>query len=262
MKKQILATSAILGLVVSYIPALAIQEGPAQAADAPSIVYLGQRTDPQTGSIVDGIKFIHYRQGYGRSANARNPKGGNTCYAFIANGARWRTTENYLVEPTNSRGLDGAVVRGLMAQATELWDSQVSADIFGLEATGAVDKASIGNSLNGQNEFAFGDAGSPGAIAVTIVWGIFYGPPSGRELVEWDMLFDDGDFDWSADASGIPGKMDFLNIAAHEVGHAAGMGHPSNTCTQETMYAYADYAEIIKRDLNAGDIAGVKALYK
>jgi hypothetical protein len=34
------------------------------------------------------------------------------------------------------------------------------------------------------------------------------------------------------------------------------------TCTQETMYKYADYGETKKRDLNAGDIAGITEIYK
>jgi predicted Zn-dependent protease len=56
--------------------------------------------------------------------------------------------------------------------------------------------------------------------------------------------------------------MDFLSIAAHEVGHAAGMDHPENSCTEETMYAYAAYGETKKRDLNDGDVAGIRNLYK
>jgi len=55
--------------------------------------------------------------------------------------------------------------------------------------------------------------------------------------------------------------MDFENIATHELGHAAGMGHPSDSCTEETMYRFADFGEIKKQTLEAGDIAGIKALY-
>jgi predicted Zn-dependent protease len=55
--------------------------------------------------------------------------------------------------------------------------------------------------------------------------------------------------------------MDFLNVATHELGHAMGLGHPRDTCTEETMFAYATYAEMKKRDLNAGDIAGIRKLY-
>ncbi len=52
--------------------------------------------------------------------------------------------------------------------------------------------------------------------------------------------------------------MDFQNIVTHE----SGMGHPSDDCTEETMYRFASLGETKKRTLNAGDIAGIKKLYK
>ena len=55
--------------------------------------------------------------------------------------------------------------------------------------------------------------------------------------------------------------MDFENIATHELGHSVGMGHPADECTEETMYRFASEGETKKRDLNAGDIAGVNQLY-
>ena len=56
--------------------------------------------------------------------------------------------------------------------------------------------------------------------------------------------------------------MDFENIATHELGHAMGMAHPADSCTEETMYRFASSGETKKRTLNAGDIAGIKGLYK
>ena len=104
---------------------------------------------------------------------------------------------------------------------------------------------------------------------MTITWGIFSGSPRNRELVEWDMVFDnDGDWTWgdaeSTDENnlGNTGVMDLLNIAVHEVGHAAGMGHSPDTCVDETMYAFATEGETKKRTLNGGDIAGIQELYK
>ncbi|KKK59217.1 hypothetical protein LCGC14_3036600 [marine sediment metagenome] len=55
--------------------------------------------------------------------------------------------------------------------------------------------------------------------------------------------------------------MDYQNIATHEFGHSLGLGHPENTCTEETMYAYASNGETKKRTLEAGDITGVNKLY-
>ena len=56
-------------------------------------------------------------------------------------------------------------------------------------------------------------------------------------------------------------KIDFYNIATHELGHSVGMTDLYNFCTEETMYGYATEGETKKRDLNAGDIAGINALY-
>ena len=56
--------------------------------------------------------------------------------------------------------------------------------------------------------------------------------------------------------------MDLLNIATHEAGHAAGLGHPDDSCTEETMYRFASSGETKKRTLHAGDIAGIVDLYK
>ncbi len=72
-------------------------------------------------------------------------------------------------------------------------------------------------------------------------------------------MYDDVDFDWSN--TGDPTKMDFENIATHEIGHAMGLSHPSDTCLEETMYAFASEGETKKRTLEAGDIAGINKLY-
>ena len=56
--------------------------------------------------------------------------------------------------------------------------------------------------------------------------------------------------------------MDTDNIVTHELGHAAGLGHPPNECTDETMYAFASAGETLKRDLFDGDIQGIVQLYQ
>lgn len=211
--------------------------------------------------IVERSVHIFYKEGFGHKAN--HPDGGSggavdKCYAFLGNGVKWKTTESYIVDSTNAAGLSDEFVRSKMATSLETWDSQVSFDVFGTEGTGVVDGLDT-QSVDNKNEVMFGNIGEPGAIAVTIVWGIYSGPPFQRQIVEWDTMFDDVDFSWG---DGLPIVMDFQNIATHEDGHAAGMGHPSDSCTEETMYRFAAEGEIKKRDLNTGDITGIKALYK
>ena len=140
------------------------------------------------------------------------------------------------------------------------WELAAGVDIFGTRDTGSTVDGADTVSPDGKNEVSFGPIDEPNVIAVTIVWGIFFGPPPGRELVEWDAVFDDEYFYWG-DALGAPGTMDYQNIATHEFGHAAGFDHPDSTCTEETMYAFAEAGETKKRTLNAGDIGAITEVY-
>lgn len=237
-------------------------------ADNASVISLGSGIDPQTGKVVEGLAIIDFKKGHTHKPNHPNNGSGGTskCYSYLSQGAKWKTVETYRLDATNTRGLAAGDVSAIMADAIAEWEDAADgavngvsgADILGNEVAGVVDGADT-SSPDGKNEVMFGDISTSGAIAVTIVWGIFSGPPFGRELVEWDQVYDDVDFDWST--AGEAGKMDLDNIATHEIGHSDGMGHPDDSCTEETMFRYADYGETKKRDLNSGDIAGINGLY-
>lgn len=243
---------------------------PATAVEvAPALFDLGTARDVD-GRLVQGYMFIHYRDAFSHKPG-HNQGGGkpatNKCYSFLANGAKWKSLENYLVDSTNLEGLTDVFVRSTVANGLSKWEDAAngvvadgtSRNIIGDEVAGVVDGADTA-SPDGKNEAMFGDIDSTGAIAVTIVWGIFGGPPSSRALVEWDQVYDQVDFNWSD--SGEAGKMDFDNIVSHEHGHAFGMGHPDDSCTEETMYRFAALGETKKQTLEAGDIAGITELYK
>ncbi len=232
------------------VPAHAIELAPGLYDLGPAVI---------DGKVVHGLMHIHYKKGYARPGIGGSTSG-DKCYAHISRGAKWKSLEGWVVNPTNTRGLDGLFVFDNLAGDISKWESSAGKDIFssGVLTSSAlsVDTASPDN----VNEVMFGSISEPGAIAVTVTWGNFGGPVGTRQLVEWDMIFDENDFDWSS--AGEAGKMDFENIATHELGHALGMDHPSSGCTEETMYAYASYGETKKRDLNTGDKAGILALYK
>ena len=183
-----------------------------------------------------------------------------SCFSFLSSGAKWKVKEDYLVNPTNTLGLDEIFIKSNLAEDIQEWETAAGTDIFGNEISGVVDSGSIGNIANGKNEVVFGNIDGSGVIAVTYVWGVFSGPPQNRRLVEWDQIYDQVDFTWNND--GNSNDMDFENIAQHELGHSFGLGHPSDGCTEETMYRFASEGETKKRNLNSGDIAGIKKLYK
>jgi len=240
------------------------QPAAAKAPDITSdtdVISLGTRPGPG-GRPIQGFQIVHYRQGFGKPPGTPGGGGGggggdtSNCYAFLANGAKWKSTEGYVVDPSNNEGLNPSDVTNAVAAAIGAWESAAGNAIFGAGTTGNL-VLNLSN-VNNVNEVAFGNYSTGGVIAVTNVWGYFSGPSSRRELVEWDMMIDT-DFTWSS--SGEPGKMDLLNILTHEIGHAMGLGHPGDACTEETMFRYADNGETKKQTLEGGDIAGINALY-
>lgn len=226
------------------------------------IEHIGQAVDPRSGRLVDGYAIKDYKKGHAKPDHAGGPKnnGGETsnCFSAIAKGATWTATNPYVVNFDGS-GLDAAAAAIAFENAAQEWNAYtVELDVFGSQGTLSVPTGTIGLLPDGMNEMDFNLISEPGVIAVTYVWGIFSGPPPGRYLAEWDMRFNTA-FTWAMD--GNTSDMDFENIAQHELGHAIGLGHPDNTCTEETMYAYATAGETKKRELHDGDIAGAMDLY-
>jgi len=239
------------GQAIVVIPAHAIEV-------APGVFSLGIAID--NGRVAEGYAVITYKEGFVKPSGVGKPKGTDDCYEFLAKGAKWKTIEPYIVNPTNTRGLSPEFIIDNLAINIEKWEIAAGVNILGDEVTGIVDGADM-DSPDNKNEVYFADVDYEGAIAIAIVWGIFGGPPSRRELVEWDMIFDDVDFDWSA--TGESDKMDFENIATHELGHSVGLDDLyDERSSEQTMYGYAGYGETKKRTLEDGDINGVYRLYK
>lgn len=288
MSKKIIAFLTVMGVALVLSPAWAMPNLgaatlstsgtsrtlvlPPAAAHSP-VISLGTAVDPQTGKMVEGYAFIHPEKSFAHWDNhAKGGKGGakgggKQCFSFLAKGAKWRTVEPWVMNSSNSAGLDESFVFNNLSFDIAKWEDAADGAIDNIQGADILGDGSNVTDLlvadtvspDGINEVYFADVSSSGAIAVTIVWGIFSGPPFLRELVEWDQVYDDVDFGWSA--TGEAGKMDFENIVTHELGHSVGLGHPDDSCLEETMYRYADFGEIKKRSLEAGDIAGVSELY-
>lgn len=230
---------------------------------------LGWTTDKKTGEKVEGRAIVHYKKGDAGSNGKISGAKAVQCYGYLARGgnAKWRLIEPWVMNPSNIRGLDGNSAYSNLAADILKWEdagdgslNNIGVNILGDGSMTAGALAADTASPDGVNEVYFANVSDQGAIAITIVWGIFSGPSSNQKLVEWDQVYDDVDFDWSL--SGEAGKMDFENIATHELGHSVGMGDLYNSsCGNETMYGYATEEEIKKRDLNSGDIIGINKLY-
>jgi len=210
------------------------------------------------------VLFIHHKKGHAKPPWAGN--GGNdkdktsACYQFLAKGAKWKSTEPYEVNPTNFDNLDEDFVMDAIASGVNEWETY-GGDIFD-DGIVNYDAQYDSSRVDGMNTVSFGKYPKENVIAVTAVWGYFSGPPRTREIVEWDMLFNESSSWQWGDATINPGLMDLQNIATHELGHSAGMGDLyESSCMEETMYGYSNTNDIIKRDLNNGDIFGIQKLY-
>ena len=230
--------------------------------------------------VLDKVTFIHYKKNFGKPAGCNNDgicqgwesadcadcvgsgNGGeeeSTCYGFLSKEAKWKGTATYYIN--NNSGLEDSFVGAVVWLAAEEWDSFVDFELFDDSIT-FTDEYKAGDQ-DFHNTLSWGNYPRDGVIAVTTVWGYFYGPPSKREIVEFDILFDT-DYWWGdADTTEcIPEFMDLQNIATHELGHGAGLDDLyTSSCSEETMYGYSEDCETSKRDLGIGDITGINKLY-
>lgn len=232
---------------------------PANAVQVADNIYsLGEDFDRQSGKRVEGYAIIHRKDGNAGPGGAKTKA--TACYGFLAKDAKWKWPESWIVNPANTRGLEPTFVFSNLVFNIVKWETAASYNILGDGTMTDIILVADTDAPDNQNEVYFADLSDPNTIAVTIIWGIFGGPTFNRQLVEWDQIYDDVTYNWSM--LGESGKMDFENIATHELGHAVGLGDLYNSnCSNETMYGYAANGEIKKRDLNAGDIAGINKLY-
>ncbi len=255
---------------------------PEHAAEvAPGVFYLGKALDK--GKIVEGYavmikdktKYVKPETicGDGVCDPGENAKkcpedcgdgeepDTSSCYKFLAKGAKWKSVEPYVVNPTNDDGVNTVFITSNLADNIGKWETAANYNILGKgTSTKDILEADF-NMPDDKNEVYFMYLGETNTIAFVVVWGVFGGPPFARELVEWDMVFNDA-FTWSKDATGSTTEMDFENIATHELGHAVGLGDLYNPkCSTQTMYGYSWNGDTQKRDLELGDIAGIQALY-
>ncbi|MCK5472222.1 hypothetical protein KAI54_03485 [Candidatus Gracilibacteria bacterium] len=230
----------------------------ANAAEvSPGVFYLGESKDTN-GKPAKGYAFVHYAKGYEPKVSETEEE---TCYNFVfGDPISWEwSAEDYVINPTNKAGLSEDGILAVFSSAISEWESH-GGDILG-EGSLIYKRIRV-RRLDNINSVSFGNL-PRGTIAMNIIW---YNPTT-NFLVEWDQVYSNK-FDWSLDCEvegegeDCTNKMDFQNIATHELGHAVGMGDLyTDPCSEQTMYGYATNGETKKRTLESGDITGLNILY-
>ncbi len=268
MKKIVLGI--LIGIIVLALSGVAVAV-PNQAANIAK--------EKAKAPDLEKIEFIHWKKGFAKPSCNKNGtcdpeenpscadcKNGNgeeepttTCYAFLGKyGKRllkWGDLPvSYVINPENPDELPETFVTSAISAGVEEWDNSTGAGLFN-DVYGVDDTATYGVQ-NYENAITWDNYPTEGVIAVTTIW---YSPAT-KTIVEFDVMFDT-DWTWG-DATVNPAVMDLQNIATHEIGHGVGLADLYDTvCAEETMYGYSSYGDTEKRDLNAGDITGIQALY-
>jgi hypothetical protein len=170
--------------------------------------------------------------------------------AFVASGPSWAQAQTpYYVNSANL-DLSGLSAGAAVRSGADAWQLQSAA--FRFVYAGLSSQTT--NTYDGINLVLFRNASSGSAIATTYWWS----NSSGR-IIDADIVFWDGAFKFFAGSSGCSGGFYIEDIAAHEFGHALGLGHSASASA--TMYPSVSSCNTGNRTLDADDLSGVRALY-
>jgi hypothetical protein len=169
--------------------------------------------------------------------------------AYVASGPAWSQSQTpYYVNSANL-DLPAFSAETALRAGADTWQQQTAAFRF----TYAGLSSQTTTTYDGINLVLFRNASSGSAIATTYWWS------SGSRIVDADIVFWDGAFRFFAGSSGCSAGFYIEDIAAHEFGHALGLGHSAST--NATMYPSVSSCSAGNRTLDADDIAGARALY-
>jgi len=217
---------------------------------------ISEKISTEKSYYISDIETFHHKPGH--EGGSGSGGSGEKCFSFLANGLKWKITEDFIVNTSNQDGLSETFVNAAVDAAVNEWDSQVSFDIFG---TRIVNNEFNQIGFDGTNVILFGEITDARVIAAVIAFGVAEGKPNDRQLEEWDMILNDAYITFG-DAFDDASVFDLQNIITHELGHSAGLDHPPDSCGEETMYRFAQEGETKKRTLNIGDEQGIKRLYR
>ena len=164
--------------------------------------------------------------------------------------AKWGSNSaTFYANPSNG-DVDPAAAEAAIQAGLNAWSTQAGSS-FRYNYGGRVNDTSTGN--DGRNVVIFRNASGGGALATTYSWW------SGSSLVDSDVIVWDGDYTFFTGTSGCSGGAYLEDVLTHELGHALGLNHSSDTAA--TMYPSLSWCSMDMRTLAADDMAGAQALY-
>jgi hypothetical protein len=204
------------------------------------------------------------RAGKPRSGSSCPLPASDSCTDYVTRGRLWANMPiPYYVN------LTGAPVGALddIQDAFDTWQNEVKSATLEADPHYAGDHSAVsfvfrgltdlsGQRQDGVNIVYFADGA--GAASSAGVWG------SGKQVTGFDIWVNTTRA-WNTDLS-CPthtcGALDLQNALTHEIGHVLDLYHVTDDADAElTMYPGAAPDEIKKRDLGAGEILGIRALY-
>jgi hypothetical protein len=217
---------------------------------------LAQPPDLQKIIFVDYVGPVH-----------KGPAGdscgdGTGKYTTLFAGIRWKSFPvYYYISANDIVGVNANAAKAAVINAFNMWDHEEhgGTDIDGDGKPDFFMETSDQSRAKIKVRWQFID-GSGNVLAQT---SLTYNPFT-KAIVSAEIVFDSGDSwfiatEWNCGSGSVESSFDIEDVAAHEIGHAVGLGHVSDTV--QTMYRYASPGETLKRTSGNGDKKGFDKLY-
>ena len=174
---------------------------------------------------------------------------------------RWSSPTNVgiVIQQDGSDDLDGGSHATALRLAIQEWNSATGTTATLVEDATAASRARTDWEADDVHLVLFDETNASGffpglssTVALTPVW--FFG---NGLIQDADVLFNGAGFGFTT--SGVGGRFDVADVAAHELGHLLGLDHTGSS--GGTMYPYVDPTVVLHRSLSQDELAGLRDAY-